>query len=43
MSLGAGKFDIFLQYGTGIDRKSAINDPELLKKAKAAGAVLLSP
>ena len=43
MSLGAGKFEIFHQYGTGIDRKSAINDPELLKKAKAAGAVLLSP
>jgi len=37
-SLGAGKYEFFHQYETGIDRKSAVNDPEILEKAKAFGA-----
>jgi multimeric flavodoxin WrbA len=42
LSLGAGSYEFFHQYGTGIDRKSATNDPGILEKAKAAGAGLLS-
>ena len=42
LSLGAGKYEIFHQYGTGIERKSARNDPEILNKAKKTGAGLLS-
>ena len=41
LSLGAGNYEFFHQYGTGIDRKSARNDPEILEKAKAYGARLL--
>ena len=42
LSLGAGKYEIFHQYGTGIERKSARNDPAILNKAKKTGAGLLS-
>ncbi|UCF94682.1 MAG: flavodoxin family protein [Desulfobacterales bacterium] len=42
LSLGAGRFEFFHQFGAGIDRKAARNDPELLRKAKATGAGLLS-
>ena len=41
LSLEAGNYEFFHQYGTGIDRKSARNDPEILEKAKAYGARLL--
>jgi len=41
LSLGAEKYEIFHQYGTGIERKSARNDPEILNKAKKTGAGLL--
>ena len=42
MSLGAGKYEFFHQYGAELDRKSASNNPELLQKANAMGAGLLS-
>ena len=42
LSLGAGKYEIFHQYGTGIERKTARNDPEILDKAKKTGAGLIS-
>jgi hypothetical protein len=42
LSLGAGSYKFFHQYGAGVDRKSATNDPEILEKAKAFGAILLS-
>jgi multimeric flavodoxin WrbA len=42
LSLEAGNYEFFHQYGTGIDRKSTRNDPEILKKANASGAGLLS-
>ena len=42
LSLGAGKYEIFHQYGTGIERKTARNDQEILKKAKETGAGLIS-
>ena len=42
LSLGAGRYEFFHQYGAGIDRKSALNDPAILQKAKAAGAGLFS-
>ena len=42
LSLGAGKYEIFHQYGTGIERKTARDDPEILKNAKNAGARLIS-
>jgi multimeric flavodoxin WrbA len=42
LSLGAGNYEFFHQYGAGLDRKSARNDPELLVKAKASGAGLAS-
>jgi len=41
MSLGAGKYEFFHQYDTGIDRKTASNDQALLQKAKIMGAGLL--
>jgi putative NADPH-quinone reductase len=39
-ALGAKHFEFFHQYGAHLDRKSAGNDVELLKKAKLAGAKL---
>jgi hypothetical protein len=42
LSLGIEKYEIFHQYGTSIDRKSAKNDSELLNKAQKAGAALLT-
>jgi multimeric flavodoxin WrbA len=42
LSLGAGKYEIFHQYGTGIERKTTRDDPEILKKAKKTGAGLIS-
>ena len=42
LSLGAGKHEIFHQYGAGIERKSARNDQEILNKAKKTGAGLIS-
>ena len=42
LSLGAGKFEIFHQYDTGIERKTARKDQEILNKAKKAGAGLIS-
>ena len=42
MSLGAGHYEFFHQYETGIDRKTSINDADILRKAKATGAGLLS-
>jgi len=42
LSLGAGKYEIFHQYGTGLERKTARNDPEILNKAKKTGAGLIS-
>ena len=42
MSLGAGHYEFFHQYETGIDRKTSINDADILQKAKATGAGLLS-
>ena len=42
LSLNAGKYEIFHQYGTGIERKMARDDPEILKKAKKKGDGLIS-
>ena len=42
LSLGAGKYEIFHQYGTGIERKTVRNDHEILNKAKETGAGLIS-
>ncbi len=42
LSLGAGNYEFFHQYGSGIDRKSARNDSEILEKATASGAGLVS-
>ena len=42
LSLGAANTKFFHQYETGIDRKSAANDPEILGKARAFGAGFLS-
>ena len=41
LSLGAGSYEFFHQYGADIDRNSARNDPKILEKAKACGAQLL--
>ena len=41
LSLGAGKYEIFHQYGTGVERKTARNDQEILNNAKKIGAGLL--
>jgi len=40
--LGAGSYEFFNQYGADIDRNSARNDPEILRKAKTTGAGLVS-
>jgi multimeric flavodoxin WrbA len=42
LSLGAGNYEILHQYGADMDRKSAVNDAELLEKAKISGAGLVS-
>ena len=42
LSLGAGSYEIFHQYGAHMDRKSAKNDSGLLEKARAAGSGLVS-
>lgn len=42
LSLGAANTKLLHQYDTGIDRKSAVKDPGILKKAKAYGAGFLS-
>jgi len=42
LSLGAANYKFLHQYETGIDRKTAANDPEILEKAKAVGAGFLS-
>jgi len=42
LSLGAGNYEFFHQYGTNIDRKSALNDAALLEKAKLTGACLVA-
>ena len=42
MSLGAGKYEFFHQYGAALDRKSASNDADLLQRAKVMGAGLVS-
>ncbi len=42
LSLGAGSYEFFHQYGAHIDRKSARNDAGLLEKARAAGSGLVS-
>jgi len=41
LSLGAGSYEFFHQYGAHIDRKSAKNDAGLLEKARAAGSGLV--
>ena len=41
-SLGAGSYEFFHQYGAELDRKSAINNVDLLRKAKEKGAELIS-
>jgi len=41
LSLGAGKYEFFHQYGAHIDRKSAKNDAGLLEKAMAVGLGLV--
>lgn len=42
MSLGAGAYEFFHQYGADIDRKAALNDSALLEKARMTGAGLVS-
>ncbi|MFH2067353.1 MAG: NAD(P)H-dependent oxidoreductase [Pseudomonadota bacterium] len=42
LSLGAGSYEFFHQYGADIDRKSAQNDPELIDRARKAGIELAS-
>jgi len=42
LSLGAGKYDFFHQYGADLDRRAAANDAPLLERARAAGAGLLA-
>ena len=41
LSLGAGHYEIFHQYGAALDRKAARNDSTLLEKARATGAGLV--
>ncbi len=41
LSLGAGHYEIFHQYGAHLDRKAAKNDSDLLEKARATGAGLV--
>ncbi len=42
LSLGAGSYEFFHQYGTDIDRNAAKNDTEILEKSKNAGIGLAS-
>jgi multimeric flavodoxin WrbA len=42
LSLGAANYKFLHQYETGNDRKSAVKDPDILRKAKAYGAGFLS-
>ena len=42
LSLGAGKYEFFHQYGADLDRKAAANDATLLQRARAAGAGLMA-
>ena len=42
LSLGAGSYDFLHQYGADIDRKAAANDPDLLERARSAGAGLVT-
>ena len=42
MTLGAGAYEFFHQYGADMDRKAAANDSALLEKARVAGAGLVS-
>lgn len=42
MSLGAGAYEFFHQYGADIDRKAALNDAALLEKARMTGAGLVT-
>ncbi len=42
LSLGTGNYALFHQYGAHLDRKAAQNDPDLLEKARAAGAGLVA-
>ena len=41
-SLGTEHYEFFYQYGAHLDRKAARNDAELLEKARATGAGLVS-
>ena len=41
LSLGAGQIEFFHQRGAHMDRKAALNDPDLLEKAGATGASLV--
>lgn len=41
LSLGADSYDFLHQYNTGIDRKAATNDLEILERARQAGAKLV--
>ena len=41
LSLGAGHYEFFHQYGAGLDRKTAQNDASLLEKARATGKGLV--
>jgi putative NADPH-quinone reductase len=40
-ALGAGHFELLHQYGANLDRKSAANDAELLKRVRLAGEKLI--
>ncbi len=43
LALGAGSYEFFHQYGTDVsDRKAALNDAELMEKAKTTGAGLVA-
>ena len=42
LSLGAGSYEFFHQYGADLDRKAAQNDSELMERAKQAGIELVT-
>ena len=42
MAIGVENYQFLHQYGASLDRKAAKNDTELLEKAKATGAALIS-
>ena len=42
LSLGSEQYEIFHQYEAHLDRKAALNDGELLEKARQSGAGLVS-